>query len=109
MILKSSSGALKFGAILYRPSGLTVLIIGRRIALDLFVRSNQTSVMARKPSSVTSIDDRLLDTAVDHFRATLLCATGWTDVDTGGAAAIRRIIRAHTSAILTSTRGDIVP
>jgi TetR/AcrR family transcriptional regulator, regulator of cefoperazone and chloramphenicol sensitivity len=42
-------------------------------------------------------------------RATLLRATGWTDVDTGGAAAIRRIIRAHTSAILASTRGDISP
>jgi AcrR family transcriptional regulator len=42
-------------------------------------------------------------------RATLLRATGWTDVDTRGAAAIRRIIRAHTAAILTSTRGDIAP
>jgi hypothetical protein len=42
-------------------------------------------------------------------RATLLRVTGWTDVDTGGAAAIRRIIRAHTSAILTSTCGDIAP
>jgi TetR/AcrR family transcriptional regulator, regulator of cefoperazone and chloramphenicol sensitivity len=40
-------------------------------------------------------------------RATLCRATGWTDVDTGGAAAIRDIIRAHTSAILTSTRGDV--
>src|SRR5215471_4685656 len=34
---------------------------------------------------------------------------GWTDVDTGGAAAIRPIIRAHTGAIFTSTRGDIAP
>jgi hypothetical protein len=42
-------------------------------------------------------------------RATLLRATGWTDVDTRGAAAIRRIVRAHTTAILTSTRGDIAP
>jgi AcrR family transcriptional regulator len=42
-------------------------------------------------------------------RATLLRATGWIDVDPGGAAAIRRIIRAHTNAILTSTFGDIAP
>jgi hypothetical protein len=42
-------------------------------------------------------------------RATLLRAAGWSDVDTGGAATIRRIIRAHTGAILTATRGDIVP
>jgi AcrR family transcriptional regulator len=42
-------------------------------------------------------------------RATLLRATGWTDVDAVGASAIRRVIRAHTSAILTSARGDITP
>jgi hypothetical protein len=42
-------------------------------------------------------------------RATLFRATGWTDIDTGGAAAIRDIIRAHTGAILTSTRGDVAP
>jgi AcrR family transcriptional regulator len=42
-------------------------------------------------------------------RATLLRVTGWTDVDADGAAVIRRIIRAHTSAILTSTRGDLAP
>jgi hypothetical protein len=42
-------------------------------------------------------------------RATLLRATGWADVDPGGAAAIRRVIRAHTGAILTGTRGDITP
>jgi hypothetical protein len=42
-------------------------------------------------------------------RATLLRVTGWTDVDTSGAEAIRRIIRAHTSAILTTACGDIAP
>jgi AcrR family transcriptional regulator len=42
-------------------------------------------------------------------RATLLRATGWADVDTGGAAAIRRIVRAHTIAILTRSRGDLAP
>jgi AcrR family transcriptional regulator len=42
-------------------------------------------------------------------RATVLRAAGWNDIDTGGAATIRRIIRAHTSAILTSTRGDLAP
>ena len=42
-------------------------------------------------------------------RATLLRVTGWTDLDTTGAAAIRRIIRAHTIAILTSTCGDLAP
>jgi AcrR family transcriptional regulator len=42
-------------------------------------------------------------------RATLLRVTGWTDIDTGGAAAIRDIIRAHTNAILSSTRGDAAP
>jgi TetR/AcrR family transcriptional regulator, regulator of cefoperazone and chloramphenicol sensitivity len=42
-------------------------------------------------------------------RATLLRVTGWTDVDTEGAAAIRRVIRAHTLAILTSTRRDFAP
>ena len=42
-------------------------------------------------------------------RATLLRATGWTDIDTTGAAAIRNILRAHTSAILASTRGDVAP
>ena len=42
-------------------------------------------------------------------RATLLRATVWTDVDTGGVAAIRRVIHAHTIAILTSTRGDLSP
>jgi TetR/AcrR family transcriptional regulator, regulator of cefoperazone and chloramphenicol sensitivity len=40
-------------------------------------------------------------------RATLLRATGWADVDTAGAAAIRRIVRAHTIAILTSSHGDL--
>jgi CecR-like transcriptional dual regulator len=40
-------------------------------------------------------------------RAALLHMTSWTDVDTGGVAAIRRIIRAHTGAILTNTCGDI--
>jgi AcrR family transcriptional regulator len=38
-------------------------------------------------------------------RATLLRATGWNDVDDKGALAIRRIVRAHTSAILKSTGG----
>jgi AcrR family transcriptional regulator len=42
-------------------------------------------------------------------RATLLRVTGWTDIDTGGAAAIRDIIRAHTNAILSSIRGDASP
>jgi TetR/AcrR family transcriptional regulator, regulator of cefoperazone and chloramphenicol sensitivity len=42
-------------------------------------------------------------------RATLLRATGWADVDTSGAAAIRHIVRAHTMAILTSGRGDLRP
>ena len=30
-------------------------------------------------------------------------------VDSGGVAAIRRLIRAHTGAILTNTCGDIAP
>jgi hypothetical protein len=42
-------------------------------------------------------------------RATLLRVTGWTDVDSEGAATIRRIVRAHTRAILTSTSGDLAP
>jgi AcrR family transcriptional regulator len=42
-------------------------------------------------------------------RATLLRATGWTDLDTDGAAAIRQIVRDHTRAILTSTCGDLAP
>ena len=42
-------------------------------------------------------------------RATLLRAMGWTEIDAGGAAAIRSIIRAHTSAILTNTVGDVRP
>ena len=42
-------------------------------------------------------------------RATILSVTGWTDIDTGGAATIRRIVRAHTIAILTSTCGDLAP
>jgi TetR/AcrR family transcriptional regulator, regulator of cefoperazone and chloramphenicol sensitivity len=42
-------------------------------------------------------------------RATLLRVTGWTDVDVDGAATIRRIVRAHTVAILTGTRGDLAP
>jgi AcrR family transcriptional regulator len=39
-------------------------------------------------------------------RAALLRVTGWTDVHADGAAAIRRIIRDHTIAILTRTHGD---
>jgi AcrR family transcriptional regulator len=42
-------------------------------------------------------------------RATLLRVTGWIDVDAEGAAAIRRIIRAHTIAILAIARGDLSP
>jgi AcrR family transcriptional regulator len=42
-------------------------------------------------------------------RATLLRVTGWADVDPDGAAAIRRIVRDHTIAILTSTQGDLAP
>ncbi len=42
-------------------------------------------------------------------RATLLRATGWNDIDASGAAVIRRIIRAHTIAILTSGCGDLAP
>jgi AcrR family transcriptional regulator len=42
-------------------------------------------------------------------RATVLRATGWTDVDAAGAAAIRSIVRAHTNAILTKTVGDLRP
>ncbi len=42
-------------------------------------------------------------------RATLLRATGWTDIDPDGAAAIRRVVRAHTEAILKSIRGDLAP
>ena len=42
-------------------------------------------------------------------RATLLRATGWTDIDADGAAAIRRIVRAHTVAILTGTRETVAP
>jgi AcrR family transcriptional regulator len=42
-------------------------------------------------------------------RATLLRATGWTEVDSAGAEAIRRIIRTHTIAILTNPRGGRAP
>jgi TetR/AcrR family transcriptional regulator, regulator of cefoperazone and chloramphenicol sensitivity len=42
-------------------------------------------------------------------RATLLRATGWNDIDAGGGAAIRQIIRAHTIAILTNNCGDRLP
>ena len=42
-------------------------------------------------------------------RATLLRVTGWTDIDADGAEAIRRIVRAHTGAILRSTLGDLAP
>ena len=42
-------------------------------------------------------------------RAILLRVASWTGVDTGGVAAIRRLIRAHTGAILTNTCGDIAP
>jgi TetR/AcrR family transcriptional regulator, regulator of cefoperazone and chloramphenicol sensitivity len=42
-------------------------------------------------------------------RATLLRAMGWTEVDARGAAAIRRIVRAHTYAILTNTCGELEP
>jgi TetR/AcrR family transcriptional regulator, regulator of cefoperazone and chloramphenicol sensitivity len=42
-------------------------------------------------------------------RATLLRATGWTDVDADGAAAIRNVVRTHTIAILKSTYGDLAP
>ena len=34
-------------------------------------------------------------------RATLLKAAGWTDVDAGGAAAIRRVVLTQTRAVLT--------
>jgi TetR/AcrR family transcriptional regulator, regulator of cefoperazone and chloramphenicol sensitivity len=40
-------------------------------------------------------------------RATLLRVTGWSDVDSSGARAIRRLIRAHTIAILTNASGDL--
>jgi hypothetical protein len=39
-------------------------------------------------------------------RATLLRATGWADVEAEGAAAIRRVVRDHTTAILANLRGD---
>ena len=42
-------------------------------------------------------------------RATLLRVASWTDVDTGGVAAIRRVIRSHTGAMLTNICGDIGP
>jgi TetR/AcrR family transcriptional regulator, regulator of cefoperazone and chloramphenicol sensitivity len=42
-------------------------------------------------------------------RATLLRVTGWPDVDAAGASAIRRIVRDHTNAILTSPHGDLAP
>lgn len=45
-------------------------------------------------------------------RATLLRAAGWTDVDAEGAAAIRRVVLAHTRAVLTDRsmdRGEEVP
>jgi TetR/AcrR family transcriptional regulator, regulator of cefoperazone and chloramphenicol sensitivity len=42
-------------------------------------------------------------------RATVLRVTAWPDVDTRGAAAIRRVIRAHTSAILSGSCPDIAP
>jgi AcrR family transcriptional regulator len=42
-------------------------------------------------------------------RATLLRAMGWTDVDAGCAGAIRNIIQAHTSAILTNNYGELGP
>lgn len=39
-------------------------------------------------------------------RATLLRAAGWTDVDAEGAAAIRRVVLAHTKAVLTDRSTD---
>ena len=42
-------------------------------------------------------------------RAALLRATGWADVDAAGASAIRRVVRAHTVAILASIQGDHAP
>jgi TetR/AcrR family transcriptional regulator, regulator of cefoperazone and chloramphenicol sensitivity len=42
-------------------------------------------------------------------RATVLRVTGWTDIDAGGAATIRLLVRAHTLAILESIRGEIAP
>ncbi len=59
------------------------------------------------PSAVLEIVGQALVFPV--ARATLLRATGWTEVDAGGALAIRSIIRAHTGAILTNTRGDLGP
>jgi TetR/AcrR family transcriptional regulator, regulator of cefoperazone and chloramphenicol sensitivity len=42
-------------------------------------------------------------------RATLLRATGWADIDAAAAAAIRRVVRAHTAAILTTDDGNRGP
>jgi AcrR family transcriptional regulator len=42
-------------------------------------------------------------------RATLLRATGWADIDDGNAAEIRRVVRAHTAAILRSNDGGHAP
>jgi AcrR family transcriptional regulator len=38
-------------------------------------------------------------------RATVLRATGWTDIDADETAAIRRVVRAHTAAILANEHG----
>jgi AcrR family transcriptional regulator len=38
-------------------------------------------------------------------RATVLRATGWTGIDEDEAAAIRRVVRAHTTAILANADG----
>jgi AcrR family transcriptional regulator len=42
-------------------------------------------------------------------RATVLRATGWNDIDAAGATSIRKVVRAHTRAILTKTGGDLGP
>lgn len=42
-------------------------------------------------------------------RATVLRATGWADVDESHAAEILRVVRAHTTAILSSNEGGRTP
>lgn len=42
-------------------------------------------------------------------RATVLRATGWTGIDADEAAEIRRVVRAHTTAILADAAGSVQP
>jgi AcrR family transcriptional regulator len=86
--------------------GVMGRLLGRLSALVTLAGGGRFDAVEARLRSMAIVGQALVFRVA---RATLLRSTGWSDVDAAGAEAIRRVVRAQTSAILEGIQGDLAP